>query len=334
MGKKSRTRVDQCLDCNGSEVSDGLVSMVTAWPSFVKPGLDGIRIRALRRANRCDCGSPGAKLWEWGTNLKQKNRFFNMAVLLSCLVMCVQHVEHDSVPDKVRFIHHSLFQVRLCPYSQDIRHRPVNRRLTVWPWKMATSRSQRTFSEKYIHSSGCHLASNCSSALWSMSVPARERCITPQPTESTTMTEMLRLVNVTPLGCMQVSTHTARGFSPSVAASKCMFPHQAPGSEKHFLPSSSSSVINRSIRSIAITPNNFYPLDTFSYGSQHPPQKYHHNPQLMNWSFMCKDLWGEKCVTWIKSSEPVTSASIHAAAVPTPMLEIFLNNLIFLVLIY
>lgn len=54
--------MDQCLDCNGSEVSDGLVSMVTAWPSFVKPGLDGIRIRALRRANRCDCGSSGAKL--------------------------------------------------------------------------------------------------------------------------------------------------------------------------------------------------------------------------------------------------------------------------------
>lgn len=59
MGKKSRTRVDQCLDRNGSEVSDRLVSMVTAWPSFVKPGLDGIRIR---RANRCDCGSPGGKL--------------------------------------------------------------------------------------------------------------------------------------------------------------------------------------------------------------------------------------------------------------------------------
>lgn len=255
VGKKSRTRVDQCLDCNGSEVSDGLVSMVTAWPSFVKPGLDGIRIRALRRANRCDCGSPGGKLWEWGTNLKHKNCFFNMAVLLSCLVMCVQHVEHDSVRDKVRFIHHSLFRVRVCPYSRDIRHRPVNWRLTVWPWKMATSRSQRTFSEKYIHSCRCHLASNCSSALWSMSVPVRERCINPQPTESTTMTEMLRLVNVTPLGCMQVSTHTARGFSPSVAASKCMFPHQAPGSEKDSI----SSVINQSIRSIAITPNNFYP---------------------------------------------------------------------------
>lgn len=91
-----------------------------------------------------------------------------MAMLLSCLVMCVQYVEHDSVRDKVRFIHHSLFQVRVCPYSQDIRHRPVNWWLIVWPWKMATSRSQRTFSEKYIHCCRWHLASNCSSALWSI----------------------------------------------------------------------------------------------------------------------------------------------------------------------
>lgn len=63
--------------------------------------------------------------------------------------------------------------------------------------------------EKYIHSSGRCLLSNCSSAIWSMSVPAWKSCINPQLTESTTMTEMLRLVNVTPLGSMQVSTHTA-----------------------------------------------------------------------------------------------------------------------------
>lgn len=60
-GKKSRTTEDQCLDCNGSEVSNGLVSLVTAWPSFVKPGLDGIKLRALRGANGCDCGYPGGK---------------------------------------------------------------------------------------------------------------------------------------------------------------------------------------------------------------------------------------------------------------------------------
>lgn len=71
-GKKKRTREDQCLDWNGSEVSDRLVSLVTAWPSFVKPGLDGISLRELRTANCCDWGCPGGKQWERGTHPKKK----------------------------------------------------------------------------------------------------------------------------------------------------------------------------------------------------------------------------------------------------------------------
>lgn len=185
-----------------------------------------------------------------------------------------------------------LVQSRVCPHSQNIRHQPVNP-VTVWPWKMATSRSQRTFSEKYIHSCGCWLASNCSSAIWSMSVPAWEKCITPQLTESTTMTEMLRLVNVTPLGCMQVSTHTARGFSPSVAASKCKIPHQAPGSEKDIM----SSIIHSSIRLIANRPKRFlslsYPFSYkpafFSISKMQPKSQQ----CASNWSFMRKALWAE-----------------------------------------
>lgn len=49
--RRNRGPEYQCLDCNGSEVSDGLVSLVTAWPSFVKPGLDGNRLRAVTGAN-------------------------------------------------------------------------------------------------------------------------------------------------------------------------------------------------------------------------------------------------------------------------------------------
>lgn len=37
-GKESWTGEDRCMDCNGSDVSDELVSLVTAWASFVKPG--------------------------------------------------------------------------------------------------------------------------------------------------------------------------------------------------------------------------------------------------------------------------------------------------------
>lgn len=36
-GKESWTGEDRCMDCNGSDVSDELVSLVTAWASFVKP---------------------------------------------------------------------------------------------------------------------------------------------------------------------------------------------------------------------------------------------------------------------------------------------------------
>lgn len=40
-GKRSETEStageDRCADSNGSEVSDELVSLVTAWASFVKP---------------------------------------------------------------------------------------------------------------------------------------------------------------------------------------------------------------------------------------------------------------------------------------------------------
>lgn len=35
--KESRTGEDHCTDSNGSDVSDELVSLVTAWASFVKP---------------------------------------------------------------------------------------------------------------------------------------------------------------------------------------------------------------------------------------------------------------------------------------------------------
>lgn len=75
--RRSRGPEYQCLDCNGSEVSDGLVSLVTAWPSFVKPGLDGNRLRAVRRANRCDYGCPGRK-----QSLNPKNSSFTHMTVL------------------------------------------------------------------------------------------------------------------------------------------------------------------------------------------------------------------------------------------------------------
>lgn len=150
-----------------------------------------------------------------------------MALLLCCLVVCVcvcvQHVEQDSVRDMARFIHPSLFHFHPWVPKARISDTILSNGCSQYSHEKWPPAEVRGHSVK-------NISIPVDADLFQIALLQYEACQC-QPRrdtsicswQSTEMTETLRLVNVTPLGCMQVSTHTVRGFSPSVAASKSLF---------------------------------------------------------------------------------------------------------------